>query len=142
MKCRSIATIEQFKQKHFKNMKNKDIAYLNSLPDESQYPAARCAMSLLIYMYMRSSSGTVEAMNKANKEMRARTAVDLLNACILLIKLECGWFNKMKQDAWGGTSILTPHTNLSASHFIFNTCEHDDHWQVRVLRHYVPGARE
>jgi hypothetical protein len=96
MKCRSIATIEHFKQEHFKNMKNNDIAYLNSLPDESQYPAARCAMSLLIYMYMWSSSGTVEAMNKANKEMRARTAVDLLNACILLIKLECGRFNKMK----------------------------------------------
>ena len=50
MKSRSIATIEHFKQEHFKNMKNKDIAYLNSLPDESQYPAARCAMSLLIYM--------------------------------------------------------------------------------------------
>jgi hypothetical protein len=27
-------------------------------------------------------------MNKANKEMRAQTAVDLLNAGILLIKLE------------------------------------------------------
>jgi len=142
MKCRSIATIEHFKQEHFKNMKNKDITYLNSLPDESQYPAARCTMSLLIYRYMRSSSGTVESMNKANKEMRVRTAVDLLNACIVLIKLECGRFNKMKQDAWGGTSILTPRglqeyearfTNLSASHFIFNTREHDDHWQVRVL---------
>ena len=123
-------------------MKNKDIAYLNSLPDESQYPAARCAMSLLMYMYMRLSSGTVEAMKKANKEMRTRTAVDLLNTCILLIKLECGWLNKMKKDAWGGTSILTPwglqeyeatFTNLSTSHFIFNMREHDDHWQVRVL---------
>jgi hypothetical protein len=90
-------------------------------------------------------------MNKANKEMRARTAIDLLNACILLIKLECGRFNKMKQDAWGGTSILMPRglqeyeatfTNLSASHFIFNMHEHDDHWQVRVLQHNVPGARE
>jgi hypothetical protein len=151
MKCRSIATIEHYKQEHFKNMKLKDIAYLNSLTDESQYPAARCAMSLLIYLYHWSSSGTVESMNKANKEMRARTAVDLLNACILLIELECGWFNKMKQDAWGGTSVLTPwglqeyeatFTNLSASHFIFNLHGYDEHWQVRVLQHNVPGARE
>jgi hypothetical protein len=69
-------------------MSNKDINYLNSLDDESQYPAARCAMGLLVYMCFRSSSGTAESMNKANKEMRAQTAVDLLNACILLIKLE------------------------------------------------------
>ena len=59
------------------------------LDDESQYPAARCAMGLLVYLYFRSSSGVAESMNNANKEMRARTAVDLLNACIsLLTKLE------------------------------------------------------
>jgi hypothetical protein len=40
-------------------------------------------------------------MNKANKEMRARTAVDLLNACMLLIKLELKRFYKMKKDTWG-----------------------------------------
>ncbi len=86
MKCRSIATIEHFKQEHFKNMKNKDIAYLNSLPDESQYSAARCAMSLLIYMNMRSSSGTVESMNKANKRNESEGG---------LIKLEVNRYYKM-----------------------------------------------
>ena len=63
MKCRSIATIEHYKQEHFKNMKPKDIAYLNSLTDESQYPAARCAMGEQIYLYHRSSSGTVSGVN-------------------------------------------------------------------------------
>ena len=82
-------------------------------------------------------SGTLESMNKANKEMRAQTAIDLLNACMLLIKLECEWFNKMKQDARGGTSVLTPwgieeyeatFTNLSPSNFIFNLRDYDDYW--------------
>jgi hypothetical protein len=61
-----------------------------------------------IYMYHPSSSGAVESMNRANNEMRARTADDLPNATILLLKLECTRFNKMKQEAWGGNSILTP----------------------------------
>ena len=47
-------------------------------------------------------------MNNANKEMRARTAVDLLNACILLTKLEVNRYYKMKTEVWGGSSILTP----------------------------------
>jgi hypothetical protein len=81
---------------------------LNSLSDESQYLAARCAMGENIYMYHHSSSGAVESMNRANSEMRARTAADLPNATILQLKLECTRFNKMKQEAWGRNSILTP----------------------------------
>ncbi len=85
-------------------MKSKGIQYLNNLTNELQYPAAQCAMGENIYMYHRSSSGAVESMNRANGEMRmrARTAVDLPNATILLLKLECTLFNKMKQEAWGG----------------------------------------
>ena len=76
-------------------------------------------------------------MNKTNKEMKAQMAVDLLNACMLLIKIECVRFNKMKQDAWSGTSVLTRRgieeyeatfTNLSPSHFIFNLHDYDDYW--------------
>ena len=48
------------------------------------------------YMYYCLLPGAVESMNKANKEMRAQTAVDLLNSSMLLIKLECEQFNKMK----------------------------------------------
>ena len=69
-------------------MTNKDINYLHGLDDHEQYPAARCAMRNDVYMYNRSSSGVVESMNGANKDMRARTAVDLLNATILLISLK------------------------------------------------------
>ena len=132
-------------------MNTKDIQYLNSLDDESQYPAARCAMGPYVYLYFRSSSGTAESMNKANKEMRARTAVDLLNACMLLIKLECKRFYKMKKDAWGGTTVLTPRgieeyeatfTNLSPSHFIFNLRDFDDHIEMRVQRSIETGTKE
>ena len=44
MKCKNVEQLQYNKDKHFPNMSNKDINYLNSLDDESQYPAARCAM--------------------------------------------------------------------------------------------------
>jgi hypothetical protein len=56
--------------------------------DQQGHQAARCAMDPYVYLYFCSSSGTAELMNMTNKKMRAQTAVDLLNAGILLIKLE------------------------------------------------------
>ena len=38
MKCKNVEQLEYNKDKHFINMSNKDINYLNSLDDESQYP--------------------------------------------------------------------------------------------------------
>jgi hypothetical protein len=57
----------------------------------------------------------------------------------------------MKQEAWGGNSILTPRgkeeydatfTNLNPSHFLFHLRDEDDHWQLRVFRQNVPGRNE
>ena len=62
----------------------KEIQYLNSLSDKSQYLAARCAMADEIYMHHRSSPGAVESMNKVNKEMRTRRDVEPLVATSLL----------------------------------------------------------
>jgi hypothetical protein len=151
MKCKNVEQLQYNKDKHFPNMSNKDINYLNSLDDESQYPAARCAMGLLVYMYFRSSSGVAESMNNANKEMRARTAVDLLNASILLIKLEVNRYYKMKKEVWGNSSILTPRgneeyeatfTNLHPRHFSFRLKDYDNKMEVRVKRINVTGKRE
>ncbi len=88
----------------------KDAQYLNNLEDAEQYPVARCAQGPGIYMYHRSTSAAVESMNAANCEMRAKTAVDPLNACIILMKLECKWFNKQqaKAKAQSSDSFLTP----------------------------------
>ncbi len=41
-----------------------------------------------ICMYSKSASLGVESMNRANAVARQRTAVDVLNAMILVIKLE------------------------------------------------------
>ena len=90
-------------------------------------------------------------MNRANNKMRAQTAIDLPNATILLLELECTWFNKMKQEAWGGKSILTPRgmdkyvaafTNLNSSHFLYHLRNKDDHWQLRMFRQNVAGRQE
>jgi hypothetical protein len=65
--------------------------------------------------------------------------------------MECTQVNKMKQEAWGGNSILTPQgkdeydatfTNLNLSHFIFHLRDEDDHWQLRVFKQNVPGRNE
>jgi hypothetical protein len=77
------------------------------LTDECQYPAARCAMAENICMYSKSASSGVESMNRANAIARQRTAVDVLNAMILLIKLEGTRFEFYKQKAWSREEILT-----------------------------------
>ncbi len=66
-------------------MDDKALAYMNSIKDYQQYPAARVAHGArlegeTIYMCQRSSSSTAELMNAANKSVRDRTAVDPINA--------------------------------------------------------------
>ena len=69
LQCRTVAQLDKEKDKYFPLMHNNDLQYLNSLPDYSQYPAARCDMAPGVYMYHRTSSAAVEAMNAANREM-------------------------------------------------------------------------
>jgi hypothetical protein len=103
-----------------------------------------------IYMYQQSASSAVESMNTANKEMRARTAVDALNTTLLLIRLECNRFLRMKQEAWGDDSVLTPHgkdeydstyTDLFPHHYSHNVTNVEMHWQVRVQHDNVERAK-
>jgi hypothetical protein len=108
LQCRTVVQLDREKEKNFEFMHNSDLQYLNSLADHAQYPAARCAMSAGTYMYHRTSSATVESMNAANQEMRAKTAVDPLNACILLIQMECKPFVKLRRLALETDTDLTP----------------------------------
>ncbi len=48
-------------------------------------------------------------MNRANNLARQRMAVDILNALIILIKLEGSKFVYYKQKAWERDEILTNH---------------------------------
>ena len=59
-------------------------------------------------MYHRSASAGAESMSGANIKMRAKSAVDLLNALILLTKLECKRFNAQRAKAWASDCFLTP----------------------------------
>jgi hypothetical protein len=47
-------------------------------------------------------------MNAANKDIRDRTAVDAVNATILLLELECNRFAKHKLEAWSCDHFLSP----------------------------------
>ena len=99
--CQTVEAIERKKNTSMEMMHIKDVQYLNSLEDEEQYPAMRCNKGPRIYMYHRSTSAAVESMNAANRKMHAKSAVDTLNACILLMK-----FNSNAKDSWH--SVLRP----------------------------------
>ena len=93
-------------------MNIRDVIYLNKLADTAQYLAARCDMRDDVYMYHRQASDGAEAMNVANFSIRQRTAVDLDNAMILLLDLECKQYNKQQAEAWTRDGVLTPRGNL------------------------------
>jgi hypothetical protein len=95
-------------------MDDKALAYVSQVKDHQQFPAARVAYGArvdgeTIYMYQRSSSSTAESMNAANKLVRDWTAVDPINALILLLKLEAKRYADNKEQAWQWTEVLTPH---------------------------------
>jgi hypothetical protein len=77
-----------------------DCHYLFAIPEEMLLPAARCAQREFVYMYRKSASSGVESMNKANKQIRQRTAVNILNAAIILLKKESSRFQKSTLNAW------------------------------------------
>jgi hypothetical protein len=85
--CNSVKQLENNKTKYYNKMHPTDLHYLTKLPDRSQYPAARCAMGKNICMFSKSASPGVESMNKFNQLDQQRTAVDILNAVILLKNL-------------------------------------------------------
>ena len=82
--------------------------YLNNLPDTSQYPAARCEMSETACMYGRSASSGLESMNRANMRAREKSAVDIVNATLLLVEMERKRFIAKQELAWQSDDVLTP----------------------------------
>ncbi len=50
----------------------------------------------------------VEAMNNANKRMHVHSSIDVVNAMMLLLKMEAERFDRQKQLAANSTSFLTP----------------------------------
>jgi hypothetical protein len=85
-----------------------DHHYLFNIAEEMQFPAARYAQGNSVCMYGKSASSGVEAMNRANEDIRQKTAVDILNATLLLLKKESIWYNKQQHLAWNHAHMLTP----------------------------------
>ncbi len=76
-----------------------DKHYLFRIPEEMQFPATRCAQGNSVCMYGKSASLGVEAMNRANEDIRQKTAVDILNATLILLKKESTRYNKQQELA-------------------------------------------
>jgi hypothetical protein len=105
--CNSVEHLKYNKQKYYPDMHPTNLHYLTKLPDKVQYGAARCAMGLRICMYGKSPWLGAELMNWANNLARQKAAVDILNAAILLVKLEGKRFAWYKQQAWSRDELLT-----------------------------------
>jgi len=100
--CHSVAQLEKNKAKYYPQMHPTAHHYHAKFEDNCQYPAARCAMGDNICMFSKSTSSGVESMNRANNLARQRMAVNILNALILLIKLEGSRFDHYKQKLGRG----------------------------------------
>ena len=61
-----------------------------------------------VCIYSLSVSSDTESMNRANMEARKATAVGMLNATILLIRLESKRFEQYKHQAHKTLTPLTP----------------------------------
>jgi hypothetical protein len=113
MGCAHMETIVKHKFDLAQKIDNKALAYIGLLNDHQQFPAARvdfgASQGVDVYMHKRTSSQTAELMNAANKSVRDRTAVDPVNAMVLLLKLEAEHYTKNKEKAWAWTEVLTPH---------------------------------
>jgi hypothetical protein len=107
--CSNLQQLETYANRYLHQLFPTDSHYLTKIANNKQYAAARCAMAPDIQMYGQSASSGVESMNRANKPLvREKTAVDPLNAAILLLQLEGGRFNKWKKIAWATDMPLTP----------------------------------
>ena len=106
--AKTMASLEKIKLDSAPHMSTNVLNYLNKVEDSEQYPVARCDQGDDIYMNDRKASSSGEAMNKANANMRARTAVDPVNSVLLLINLQAGRHERLSALAHSCKDILTP----------------------------------
>jgi hypothetical protein len=85
-----------------------DCHYPFNVANGMQFPAARCAQGDSVCMYDKSVSTGVESMNRTNEDIRQRTAVNILNAALILLKKESTRYEKACNQAWDHSQQLTP----------------------------------
>ena len=129
-KLMGATNMEQFnemKATNFQHVADNALKYLNSINDTEQYPCVRVNMGEGIYMYQRSASSSVESMNNANNAVRARTAVDPVNATMLLLQKENERFMSRMAQAHEWMEELTPH-GIKLRDDIFKKVEFRDYY--------------
>jgi hypothetical protein len=92
--CKSVTSLSATRQQYEENMHPTDKHYLFRIPEEMQFPAARCAQGNSVCMYGKSASSGVEATDRANEDIRQKTAVGILNTTQILLKKESTRYNK------------------------------------------------
>ena len=122
-------------------------------------------MDIGVCMYQRSTTSTAESLNAANKSMRERSAINVRNAVILLMKLEKHQHQGMTEAAWNHDHTLTLRgiaLSVEASKqvpnfraYTINTADYNKHQEfsvkgnhpnsvtqsVRILREPFYGCR-
>ena len=68
--CKSVSSLSATRKQYEEKMHPTDNHYLFRIPEEMQFPAARCAQGDSVCMYGKSVSLGVEAMNRANEDIR------------------------------------------------------------------------
>ncbi len=111
--CSNVQQLESYVYKYLHQLFPTDCHYLIKMANNKQYAAARCAMAQDVRMYGKSASWGVEAMNHANKLVREKTAVDPLNAAIILLQLEGDRFNKRKADTKSISQVWLDERSIS-----------------------------
>ena len=62
-----------------------------------------------IFLFDHKSTASVEAMNSANQRAWNAFSVNIVNATIVLLKMESRWFKKQQEQAWKQEEPLTPY---------------------------------
>jgi hypothetical protein len=105
--CKSVTSLSFTRKQYEENMHPTDKLYLFRIPEEMQFPAARCAQGDSVCMYGKSASSGVEAMNRENEDINQKTVVNILNATLILLKKESTRYNKQQELAWNHAHVLT-----------------------------------
>jgi hypothetical protein len=99
MGCKSVASLsatrKQYKEKMYPTVHH----YLFNIAEEMQFPASKCVQGNSVCMYGKSASSGVETMNRANEDIHQKTAVDIFNATLILLKKESTRYDKQKSLA-------------------------------------------
>jgi hypothetical protein len=70
LKCNSPGLIQCLRLKYEHQMTQVHVKYLNSITEEQQFPAVRCAMAEMVCMYRKTASSRVEALNSVNDSIQ------------------------------------------------------------------------